>query len=79
MVSLVVPAISLTIVLSSPTIAFNRDDLPTLGCPMIAILGSSVFTSSASMEIKLATSSSTSPVPLPDMEEIKNMCSKPRE
>jgi hypothetical protein len=39
MVSLVVPAISLTIVLSSPINAFSKDDLPTLGCPMMANLG----------------------------------------
>ena len=37
-VSLVVPSISLTIALFSPSIKFKRDDLPTLGFPIIAVL-----------------------------------------
>jgi len=37
-VSLVVPSISLTIALFSPSIKFKRDDLPTFGFPIIAVL-----------------------------------------
>ena len=37
-VSLVVPSMSLTIALFSPSIKFKRDDLPTLGFPIIAVL-----------------------------------------
>ena len=36
-ISLVVPDISVTIALSSSNNAFNKDDFPTFGLPMIAI------------------------------------------
>ena len=36
MVSLVVPAISETMALSSFSKAFSKEDFPTLGCPTIA-------------------------------------------
>jgi hypothetical protein len=42
MVSLVVPAIAVTIFLSSPNKALVKEDLPTFGRPTIAILGKSL-------------------------------------
>jgi hypothetical protein len=42
MVSLVVPAMAVTIFLSSPNKALVKEDLPTLGRPTIAILGKSL-------------------------------------
>ncbi len=72
MVSLVVPAISLTIVRSSPASALSRDDFPTLGCPMIAIFGNSFSTSASwSLGISAVNASSNSPVPLPLIEDRK--------
>ena len=44
--SLVVPAISLTIILSSPKILFTKEDFPTFGFPIIATL--IIFLSSSS-------------------------------
>ena len=49
MLSRVVPAISLTMVLSLPTKAFSRDDLPTFGWPMIANFGKPETLSSSSV------------------------------
>ena len=81
MVSLVVPAISLTIVRSFPINAFNKEDLPTFGWPIIANFGTSLTADASSeslSEISAAIASSNSPVPLPLIEDRKNICSKPR-
>ena len=62
--SLVVPAISETITLSSPRSLFMIEDLPTLGLPIMAILGLSSSVSSLALSGKyLTTSSSISPIP----------------
>ena len=54
--SLVVPAISVTMAFSSPTKAFNNDDLPTLGLPTIATLMPSLIMRACSpSDINLST------------------------
>ena len=64
--SLVVPAISDTINLSSPNNLFIKDDFPTLGLPIIAIFMSSSSSSFAAIESKCSTTiSSISPSPFP--------------
>ena len=62
--SLVVPAISVTIYLSSPIKALINDDLPAFGLPTTANLGKS-FTSSESSEKFSTSASNKSPVPEP--------------
>ena len=64
--SLVVPAISVTMYLSSPISALINEDLPALGRPTTANLGNSSSSSSSSTSGKASTSASNkSPVPLP--------------
>ena len=71
------PAMGVTICLSSPIREFNNEDLPALGLPTIAILGNSVSSVSFScLGNNVMTLSSNSPVPLPDIEEIQNNFSK---
>ena len=64
MASLVVPAISETMTLFSPTNLLIIEDLPTLGLPTMAILGlsSSSSVKSASLN-KAVTASNISPIP----------------
>ncbi len=72
MESLVVPAISVTILRSSPIKALIKDDLPTLGRPTTAILGVSSSKISNCSFLNLETKKSNkSPVPLPDVAEIQ--------
>ena len=70
--SLVVPAISVTIFLSSPIRALIKDDFPAFGLQTTAKRGNSSFSKSiASGSGILATmASKISPVPLPFIEEI---------
>ena len=74
--SLVVPAISLTIILFSPRILFINDDFPTLGLPIratfIASSSSSLssFSGSASQIL-----SKTSPIPIALTDE--TLCGSP--
>ena len=77
MESLVVPAILVTMFLSSPIKAFNKEDFPTLGLPTIANLGIPSSSSSSGISFRLLiTSSKSSPVPLPLMEEILKISSE---
>ena len=68
--SRVVPAISVTIFLSTPINAFMNEDFPALGLPTTANLGSSSISSSSSSGMFLTISSNKSPVPLPLIEEM---------
>jgi len=70
--SRVVPAILVTIFLSSPIKALIKDDFPALGRPTIAKRGNSFSGSSSSKGsgILSAIASNKSPVPLPLTEEI---------
>ena len=61
MASLVVPAISVTIILSSFKRWFTRDDLPALGFPIIAILVASKSVSNLEKSIKPTILSNKSP------------------
>ena len=70
MVSRVVPAISVTMFLSSPISVFKREDLPTFGRPIMANLGISSSSSSGVSSRLFTTSSNNSPVPLPLIDEI---------
>ena len=66
MASLVVPGTLDTITLSSPKSLFIKEDLPTLGLPIIAILMNSSSSSSSSNLSKFSTTlSSISPRPKP--------------
>ena len=74
--SLVVPAMLVTMFFSFPIRVFNKDDLPTLGLPTIAIFGTSLSSSSIGLSsICFTTSSNKSPVPLPLMAETLNISS----
>ena len=66
--SRVVPAISVTILRSSPIRALMVEDFPTLGRPTMAILGSSSMFSIGSVVKCETTLSSRSPVPEPLIE-----------
>ena len=68
--SLVVPEISVTIFLSSPKIAFTKDDLPTFGLPRIDILGKLISFVLVLTSSLLTTKSSSSPVPDPLIEDM---------
>ena len=69
--SLVVPAISDTITLSSPRSLLIIEDFPTFGFPMMAILGLSSSVSSFADSLKCdTTSSSISPIPSLDEPDI---------
>ena len=72
MASLVVPGMSVTMVRSSPNKALIKEDLPALGLPKMAILGSPLSDSSSSSSSSLTTSSSKSPVPQPLEEATGN-------
>ncbi len=67
--SLVVPAISDTITLFSPSILLIMEDLPTLGLPTMAIRGLSSSSSSVPSGKSAVTSSSISPIPSLAIEE----------
>nr|GFD48497.1 hypothetical protein [Tanacetum cinerariifolium] len=77
--SRVVPAISVTMLRSSPSNRLTNDDLPTLGRPMMAMRGSSELGSSSPASSKwLTTASSNSPVPEPLAELMANTSVSPR-
>ena len=63
--SRVVPAISDTITLSSPTMAFTSDDLPTFGRPITAIRAAWSSPGASASATSSDTRSSRSPVPSP--------------
>ena len=63
--SRVVPAISVTIYLSSPIKALINDDFPAFGRPTTANRGKSSSTVSTCSGKALTTASNKSPVPLP--------------
>ena len=69
MLSLVVPAISVTIYLSSPIRELIKDDFPALGLPTTANLGSSSSTILLLFGNFFTNSSNSSPVPLPFIAE----------
>ena len=66
--SLVVPAMSVTMYLSSPMSALIKEDFPAFGRPTTANLGK-VFSVSPCSGKTLTNSSSNSPVPLPLIAE----------
>ena len=69
--SLVVPAISVTITLSSPKILFVKDDLPTFGFPIKATFNKFSFSSKSLSSGKFFTiSSRRSPMPRPCSADI---------
>ncbi len=70
--SLVVPAILVTIFLSSPIKALIKDDFPAFGLPTTAKRGSSSFSKSTSSGsgILATIASKISPVPLPFIEDM---------
>ncbi|MNP15718.1 hypothetical protein D3C76_1080870 [compost metagenome] len=77
--SLVVPAISLTITLSSPSILLTSDDFPTLGLPIIATLTvSSSSISGSTLSNLLYISSNISPIPNFLPADIPNGSPNPR-
>ena len=67
---------SVTMLRSSPNKALTSEDLPTFGCPTMAILGKSVSKGMYSSTFS-TTASNSSPVPEPDIEEMKKASSKP--
>ena len=69
MESRVVPAMSVTMLRSSPKRALVSDDLPTLGRPTMVMRGKSSSTSALASSGRAARMASImSPVPLPDIE-----------
>ena len=77
--SLVVPAISLTIVLFSPNILFTNDDLPTFGFPITATFIISSSSSSIVFSGKFSyISSNTSPIPIALLADIGYGSPNPR-
>ncbi len=78
--SRVVPAMLVTIFLSSPIKAFIKDDFPALGLPTTANLGNSSFSKSTSSGAGMisANASSNSPVPLPLIDEMVWYSPKPK-
>ena len=67
--SRVVPAMSVTMLRSSPNKALVIDDLPTLGRPTMVIRGRSSCCSACVSSGRAASMASIrSPVPLPDIE-----------
>ena len=69
--SLVVPAILLTILLSSPNILFKSEDFPTFGFPIIATFILSLSDSFSSLGGNLSyISSNKSPIPIALAAEI---------
>ena len=76
--SLVVPAISVTIYLSLPIKAFINEDLPALGLPTTANRGRFSSTSFSSGKC-FTNSSNNSPVPLPLTLDIEKNSLNPSE
>ena len=79
MLSLVVPAISVTIYRFSPIKALMNEDLPALGLPTTANLGRLSSTLPSSLGNFFTNSSNSSPVPLPLTLEIEKNSLNPRE
>ena len=79
--SLVVPSMEETMTLSSPSIAFTKDDFTTFGLPMIAneIDLSSLEPISSSLGNLEQTSSNKSPIPIPWIAEITKGSPNPNE
>ena len=76
--SLVVPATSVTMNLSLPIRELINDDLPALGLPTTANLGTSEIIRSSFGSLS-DNKSKNSPVPDPLIDDKQNRFSKPRE